>query len=150
MTNLSSKDEYICQIRHWDIVNLYYWLFINCPDPFNSAFYSPLYDRLSLQVVDDCAVPWDSLLYVIYDVSHTVGHERKMGCLSIVKAHNDPQQYSSAITGTYYMECQKPKKIENISLPAFYMVIHFLYCISINIFKFLVDYLYAIHIFILH
>ena len=30
------------------------------------------------------------------------------------------------------------------------MVIHFLYCISINIFKFLVDYLHAIHIFILH
>ena len=30
------------------------------------------------------------------------------------------------------------------------MVIHFLYCISINIFKFVVDYLHAIHIFILH
>ena len=29
-------------------------------------------------------------------------------------------------------------------------VIHFLYCISINIFKFLADYLHAIHIFILH
>ena len=27
------------------------------------------------------------------------------------------------------MECQKPKKKENISLPTFYMVIHFLYCI---------------------
>ena len=48
------------------------------------------------------------------------------------------------------MECQKQKKKENISLPTFYMVIHFLYCISINIFKFLVDYLHAIHISILH
>ena len=44
----------------------------------------------------------------------------------------------------------KAKKKENISLPTFYMVIHFLYCISINILKFLVDYLHAIHIFILH
>ena len=43
----------------------------------------------------------------------------------------------------------KKKKIY-ISLPTFYMVIHFLYCISINIFKFLADYLHAIHIFILH
>ena len=50
----------------------------------------------------------------------------------------------------HHMECQKQKKKENISLPTFYMVIHFLYCISINIFKFLVDYLHAIHIFILH
>ena len=48
------------------------------------------------------------------------------------------------------MECQKQKKKENISLPTFYMVIYILYCISINIFKSLVDYLHAIHIFILH
>ena len=51
----------------------------------------------------------------------------------------------------FCIKCQKQKKKkENISLPTFYIAIHFLYCISINIFKFLVDYLHAIHIFILH
>ena len=33
-------------------------LFVYCPDHFNSSFYSPLYDCLSLQVANDCAVPW--------------------------------------------------------------------------------------------
>ena len=47
------------------------------------------------------------------------------------------------------MECQKQKN-KKIYPYLLFMVIHFLYCISINIFKFLVDYLHAIHIFILH
>ena len=40
------------------------------------------------------------------------------------------------------------KSKKKIRLPTFYMVIPFLYCISINIFKFLVDYLHAIHTYI--
>ena len=47
------------------------------------------------------------------------------------------------------MECQKQKKRKCI-LTYFFYGYSFLYCISINIFKFLVDYLHAIHIFILH
>ena len=56
--NMTNSSRRICQIRHWVILNLYYCLLINCPDPFNSAFYSPLYDCLSLQLADDFAVPW--------------------------------------------------------------------------------------------
>ena len=60
-----------------------------------------------------------------------------------------PRHDSYQPTSRYY-GVPKAKEKENISLPTFYMVIHFLCCISINIFKFLVDYLHAIHIFILH
>ena len=50
-----------------------------------------------------------------------------------------------------YMECQKQKKKEKIyPYLLFIWLFIFLCCISINIFKFLVDYLHAIHIFILH
>ena len=70
---------------------------------FNSIFYSPLYDCLSLQVSDDCAV--HSLLYVTCDVSHTVGHYKgEMGCLSVVNAHNDPQLIIGVLESDEYRD----------------------------------------------
>ena len=69
-----------------DILNLYYCLFVNCPDPFISAFHSPQYDRFFIANRGRLCRPVDSLLHVIYDVSCTVGHQRQMACLSTVKA----------------------------------------------------------------
>ena len=52
------KEQVRGELCRRDILDLYYCLFVKCQDLFNSALYSPLYERLSLQVTDDWAVTW--------------------------------------------------------------------------------------------